>query len=85
MMFETIGLAIGKVEKDALKARNKMAHSSMGEIDDREIAETLRYSQAYETLFNRIFLKLLGYDGDYIDYFTPGYPHRHIAASILVA
>jgi hypothetical protein len=55
-----------------------MAHSSLGDISDEEIKETLRMTRAYETLFNRIFLKLLFYNRHYIDYYTLGHPNRII-------
>jgi hypothetical protein len=31
---------------------------------------------AYRTLFNRIMLKILGYDGAYVDYSTMEWPDR---------
>lgn len=82
MMFEIIKLPIGKLERKAIKERNKMAHSSMGEISDDEIRETIRLTRAYETLFNRIFLKILSYNGKYIDYYTIGHPNRNIDEAI---
>jgi hypothetical protein len=78
MMFEIIKLPIDKIERKAIRARNKMAHSSLGEISDEEIKETTRLTRAYETLFNRILLKILSYNGQYIDYYTFGHPNRNI-------
>ncbi|NCU05228.1 MAG: hypothetical protein GXC73_14710 [Chitinophagaceae bacterium] len=78
MMFEMINLDVGKIERSAIKARNKMAHSSLGNIGEDEIRETIRMTRAYETLFNRILLKILGYNGPYIDYYTLGHPSRSI-------
>jgi hypothetical protein len=78
MMFEIINLPIEKIELKAIKARNKMAHSSLGEISDKEIIETIRLTRAYETLFNRVLLKILSYKGKYIDYYTLGHPYRDI-------
>jgi len=78
MMFEIIGLPIDEIERKAIKARNKMAHSSLGEISDEEIKTTIRLTRAYETLFNRILLKILSYDGEYKDYYTFGHPNRNI-------
>ena len=78
MMFEIIELPIDIIERKAIKARNKMAHSSIGEITDEEIKETLRMTRAYETLFNRVLLKILSYNGEYVDYYTLGYPNRPI-------
>ncbi len=82
MMFEIIQLTIGKIEKNALRARNKMAHSSFGEISDEDLREIVRLTKAYETLFNRIFLKILLHKGQYVDYYTIGYPNRDIDAPI---
>jgi len=82
MMFEIIDLPIGVIEKKAITARNKMAHSSLGEISTDEIKETMRMTRAYETLFHRIFLKTLGYNGNYLDYFTLGHPNRNIKEPI---
>lgn len=78
MMFEIINLPIGKIELKAINARNKMAHSSLGAISDEEIQETIRLTRAYETLFNRILLKILSYNEQYTDYYTLGHPNRHI-------
>jgi hypothetical protein len=36
------------------------------------------HGEVFETLFVRLFLRLLGYDGEYIDYATPGWPPRRI-------
>lgn len=78
MMFEIINLPVDKIEHKAIKARNKMAHSSLGEMSEDEIEETVRLTRAYETLFNRILLKILSYNGQYIDYYTLGHPNRNI-------
>ncbi|MBS7787648.1 hypothetical protein KIH23_10095 [Flavobacterium sp. CYK-55] len=78
MMFEILELPVGEIEKEAIKARNKMAHTSFGDISDEEIIKTIHLTHAYESLFNRIILKILSYDGDYIDYYTLGFPSRNI-------
>jgi len=78
MMFDIINLPIGEIERKAIKARNKMAHASLGDITDSEIIETIRITRAYETLFHRVFLKILSYKGKYIDYYTLGHPNRNI-------
>ena len=78
MMFEIIKLRVDKIEEKAIKARNKMAHSSIGNISDEEIKMIVRMTRAYETLFNRILLKILSYNGNYIDYYTIGHPTRSI-------
>jgi hypothetical protein len=78
MMFEILELPIGKTELRAIKARNKMAHSSIGKFSLDEIRDSIRLSRAYETLFHRVFLKLLSYSGNYIDYYSLGHPQRPI-------
>lgn len=78
MMFEILNLPIGEVEKLAIRARNKMAHTSFGDITDEEVIDAIRLTRAYESLFNRIILKILSYENDYIDYYTLGFPSRNI-------
>ena len=36
----------------------------------------IRLTNAYESLFNRVFLTILGYTGKYIDYCTVGHPEK---------
>ncbi|WP_422448968.1 hypothetical protein [Thermoanaerobacterium sp. DL9XJH110] len=75
--FEEIGLNIGEVENEALKGRNIMAHGSSSQSDE-EISYLIYLTRSYQTLFHRIFLKILGYTENYIDYSTEGWPERHI-------
>ena len=82
MMFEIIVLKVDEVEREAMKARNKMAHSSFGKIDREEAIKLIRLTRAYETLFHRVFLKILGYNGEYIDYYTLTHPTRNINEAI---
>lgn len=82
LMFELLNLKIDKVEKDALKMRNKMAHSTSSKMSDEDSFELIKMTRAYETLFNRIILKTLGYKGNYVDYYTLGYPERNIDTPI---
>ncbi len=76
LFFKRIGLKVGKFERDAIKARNPMAHGGPTMPKDLAKASTLR--TAYQTLFVRMLLKLLKYDGFYIDYSSVGCPARHI-------
>lgn len=78
MMFEILELPIGDLECKAIKARNSMAHSSIDDITDEEAINAVRITRAYETLFNRVLLKLLGHKGTYIDYYTEKHPTRPI-------
>lgn len=77
--FELIGLDIGKDEKAALHLRNKMVHSSRNYSDDEKAYDDLVLTRVYEVLFNRILLKLLGYDGYYTDYSLQNSPLKHIS------
>jgi hypothetical protein len=74
--FDEINLSIGEAEKEALKARNAMAHGDSSSHND--IYKLVKLTRVYETLFHRIILKLLGYEGHYIDRGTLGFPDRHI-------
>lgn len=75
--FEEIGLPIGEVEKKAIKARNSIIHDKHGSTDEK-MEEIIFYSKVYKTLFHRVFLKLLSYDREYIDYSIIGWPNKNI-------
>ncbi len=77
----SIGIEIGKTEKEAIALRNKMAHASRDYSDDNRIHDDLIYSRVYEVLFHRGILKLLEYDGYYIDYSLYKCPSKHINQS----
>jgi hypothetical protein len=75
--FKEIGLEVGDIENKAIKARNSPAHG--GAKWDRESFEKMiQDSEAYQTLFNRVILKLLGYDKYYIDRSTDHGSQRRI-------
>jgi hypothetical protein len=74
--FEEIGLRVGKVERAAIQARNTPAHGGISAgADQRKFA---RLGNAYRVLFERTLLKLLQYDGGYVDRTAPDHPVRHI-------
>jgi hypothetical protein len=75
IFFRELELPIGKGELAALRERNIMAH---GSVDPERDVQLLAATRAYETLFNRVFLKMLGYQGKYIDYSTVNWPQRPI-------
>jgi len=81
-LVDAIGLNISKVEEEALKSRNAMAHDSVIIEGKNEAQKWIRKSRAYQTLLNRVLLKLLGYSEHYIDYYTIGQPIRMIEQSI---
>ena len=72
--FQEIGVPIGKREKAAIDARHRSAHGGGAE----ELTELVRCGNAYRTLFDRVFLRLLGYDGHYVDRTTDGHPLRQV-------
>lgn len=75
--FDEIGLELGEVENKAIRARNIMTHSSTGDSYE-EIKEMIDLTNAYKTLFNRVFLKILSYNGKYIDYSVIGNPEKDL-------
>ena len=74
--FSDLGLAISDNEKDALRARHSPAHGGRNDNDDVRVL--LTQARVYETLYHRVLLKALGYDGHYIDYGVESWPRRHI-------
>ena len=82
VFFNEIGLSIGKLERKALNLRNKMAHSSKDYSCEKDAFNDLILSRAYEILFNRVLLKLIGYEGYYIDYSVKGCPLKHIDKTV---
>ena len=76
LFLNQIGLTIGEKEKQSIWARNLMIHDIYNvKTDQWELVELHR---GYNTYFNRVFLKVLGYKGEYIDYTVPDYPLRNI-------
>jgi hypothetical protein len=63
--FKEIGLIIGDKEEKVLKCRHSMAHPE--KVSYEELEKMRKCTLAYETLFNRVFLKILGYRGNYVD------------------
>lgn len=74
--FREINLNIGEIEEKAIECRNEPAHGNI--LNVNEFAKLKRYEIAYRTLFNRAILKLLEYDGDYIDYYNQLQTSRNI-------
>jgi hypothetical protein len=83
LFLEALGITIAKNSKEnkALQARNVMAHSSI-ENDDESIKKYLMLTHAYTSLFHRILLKIMGFDGSYVDYSTLGYPERKMSENL---
>ncbi len=76
LFFDEIALPIGEVENRAIKARHPMAHGSSEILDPANYQKMLNDTLSYETLFNRVLLKLLEYEGNYVDRSAKGWPER---------
>lgn len=75
--FDCINLEIGEIEKKAISARHGVAHGGM-KFDYETIKKIIPATLAYQTLFNRVLLMILGYNGYYIDMSTIGFPEHLI-------
>lgn len=64
--FKEIQLDVNEQEWDSLELRHKFAHGSI-DFDTPDGLSWIKKTQTVQTLFNRIFLKVLGYSGNYID------------------
>ncbi|WP_432328001.1 hypothetical protein ACRQ5D_33870 [Mucilaginibacter sp. P25] len=84
LFFQHLGFAFGNkdLERQALQARNAMTHGALGSSDD-EVRRYIILTHAYESLFNRVLLKSLGYDGEYIDYSALGHPSLAIDKNLI--
>ena len=76
--FDLINLNVSRQELKAINLRNKMAHGSSDYSKKSKVYKDLIASRVYEVLFNRVVLKLLNYEGYYIDYSLKGTPLKHI-------
>ena len=74
--FEEIGLPIGERERKAIKARNHVAHGSPALLDAGAYQEMIDNKLSYQTLFNCILLKIMGYDASYVDHSASGWQER---------
>ncbi|WP_078129957.1 hypothetical protein [Leptospira alexanderi] len=63
--LEELGLEIDLVEREVLEERNRAVH---GTTKPRNYSKLAYRTMAYRTLLNRIILRILNYQGDYIDY-----------------
>ena len=64
IFFEEIGIEMGDIEFDALKARNNPAHGN--DIDTETFSNLIIYTDVYQIIINRVILTLLDYDGLYL-------------------
>jgi hypothetical protein len=66
IFFKEINLPIDISEWEAIKARHKFVHGEI-QFDKADWNSVLQKVNTFETLLNRVLLRLLGYSGDYID------------------
>jgi len=79
VFFKELGLNISQAEETALRTRNIVVHGSSKERNDQQFIDNV---YIYYTLLNKVVLKLLSYDGFYLDYGTHGHPQRHMTLPI---
>lgn len=78
LFFSLLELQRSSVEKKALQQRNSMAHGGSDAETMAKVKKLILHTRAYETLFHRVFLRILGYTGYYIDYYHSGNVSKHI-------
>lgn len=78
IFLDEIGLEYGDAEKASIKGRNAFTH---GDNSD-DVDDTLKKTRTMYILLGRIFLKLLEYEGEYIDETLPGFPRKEINKKI---
>lgn len=74
VFLEELGLEYGTAEKNCIKERNSFTHGDNG----RDEWDTLQNTRTMFILIGRIILKLLEYDGEYIDETLPGFLRKGI-------
>lgn len=70
-----IKLELGDIEKEAIKYRNVMIHNAL-DLKKIDLEKVIMITNANRASFNRVFLKMLDYDGSYIDYTVAGWPEK---------
>jgi hypothetical protein len=75
--FEVLGLEVGDVESQALRERNRPAHGHRYKQSDYESLAGSAW--ALHALFWRTMLRIVGWEGSYIDYSTLGFPSRALS------
>lgn len=73
--FEEIELPIGEVEKYAISVRNRFVHGA-GAVPTEKVHNLVYTLRSYQSMFHRILLRLIGYQGKYVDYSCLGFPER---------
>ena len=78
IFLEELGLEYGLAEEACIKARNAFTHGDSG----MEVEDTLHKTRTMYILIGRVLLKLLDYDGIYIDETLPNFPRKKITEKI---
>lgn len=79
LFFELIRLKPTETESNAIKMRHGSAHgdnSVLSTPDHEKQQNESSAEDAYRTLLHRVFLRILGYHGSYIDYGALGFPEQ---------
>ena len=76
--FAEINLKVTSEEWAAIKERHNFVHGN-ALFDETDWRLVIQKAATFETLFNKIFLRLLGYSGDYVDHSTAGWPNTQLA------
>ncbi|WP_437304843.1 hypothetical protein [Sorangium sp. So ce388] len=80
VFFEELGLPYRDNELRAIRARNTSAHG--GKNASNDIQEQVKLGRAYQTLLNRVILKILDHTGSYTDYSVDEHPEKPIEEPI---
>lgn len=78
IFFEEIDLKAEPHEWKAINERHKFVHGH-ARFKEADWSKVLSYVNTYETLLNKVILKLLGYSGKYIDRSTAGWTDKKLA------
>lgn len=78
--FQEIGIPLTEFEKDILSRVNHYRHG--GSSNASQLKNLILAIRAYETLYHRALLKIIGHTGTYIDYSTYGFPTKSISESL---
>ena len=74
-----IGLDLSMAESAAIRMRNAAAHGDVSVLSEKPIEHQQEISlaeNAYRTLLHRVFLNIIGYKGNYVNYGELGYPEQ---------
>lgn len=77
IFFEEINLKLESHEWKAIKERHKFVHGH-ARFKDANWSKIMVYVYTYETLLNKVILKLLDYSGQYIDRSVQGWKNRNL-------